>query len=219
MSSISRATIRDTIRFRGDYQNVRKFPNADLNKEIQTKFDKFWQLIEKEHQGWWDKQGDVSTVLNQAYIALPADCWVLKAVDRMDGTEPNEMAKVGVAARNRFGTSASQPLAYRRSSRGLELYPTPNGVYTLRITYAPYAPTLDEGTGRDWYTGWEDYVIESVLLELDTREGKPLGDRIAKIAAYEKQVKDGVDNTNAQEPDYLVLRERLPTDPYDDGIL
>lgn len=205
-TAITRATILATIRFRGDCQNVRKFPSADLYKEMQTAFGQFYQLVEQCNEGWWDTQANVSTVASQAYIAAPADAWIVKAVDRMDGTTPVPLMKVGISQRNHFGTSTGKPVAYRMSARGLELYQTPGAIYTLRVTYAPLAPEIGD-TAREYYTGWEDYVIEKTLLELAQREGKPLDVHMKKLGAIEAMVKAGASNRDGQEPDYLVLRE------------
>lgn len=219
MTAIARSTIRDTVRFRGDYTNVRKFTPADLNREIQRAFDKFWRIVADTHQGWWDTQGTVTTTINQAYVAAPTDSWRIQAVDILIGTEYVPLLQVGLEARNRYGSTASQPLGYRLSARGLELYPTPNLAYTLRVHYTPKPATLDESTLREWYTGWEDYIIEGVLFQLDKRERKPLGDRIETLKAVEAALRAGANEHRSQEPEYLVIREYDDFDPYNDGLL
>jgi hypothetical protein len=214
MSAIARSTLRDTIRKSGGYENVRKFNNDFLNTKIQSAFAKFWQLVAKEHKGYWDTDSTVATVANQAYVALPATCWTIQAIDLLDsnGKVTQRLAQVGIDARTRYEDTGSEPCAYRRSARGVELYPPPSAVLTLKVYYTPFAPTLDEDTTREWYNGWEELVVEYVLLELDKREGKPLADRLETIKMMETQVKDGVEQSNQQEPEYLVLREF-----FDDG--
>lgn len=207
MSAINRATLRATIRLRGDYSNVRRFPDTYLNTEIQTAFGKFYQLVADTHEGWWDTQGALSTVNAQPYVAMPADCWRAQALDILCGSEYTEMPQIGLGDRNRYGASTARPVAYRTSSRGFELYPTPNAVYTLRLNYTPKAPDLDESTTHEWYNGWEDFVIEAVLLELATREGQPLGDRVAKLKMAGDAITAGASERRSQEPEYLCLRE------------
>lgn len=217
MSAISRATLRSTIRLRGDYTNVRRFSNDYINTEIQTAFNHFWRIVDEAHQGWWDTQGTVPTVASTAYVALPSDAKVVKGVDRLDGGEYIEMPQVGINDRNRFGVSTGKPVAHRLSSRGIELHPTPNAVYTIRVVYTPKPPTLDESTAREWYDGWEDYIIEKVLMELDDRERKPLNDRMVKLEAAEKALRASSGQRRQSEPEYLVLREYSDIDPYNDG--
>ena len=219
MAAISRATLRSTIRSRGDYTNVRRFPTDYLHNEIQNAFDDFWRIVNEAHQGWWDTEGAMVTVANQAYAALPSDAKVIKAIDRLDGGEYIEMPQVSLGERNRYGSSTGKPLAYRLSARGAEVYPTPDAVYTLRAIYTPKPSTLDENTAREWYDGWENYVIEKVLLELDSREKLPLTDRLTKLAAAEKALRASTNERRQQEPEYLRLREYDTLDIYDDGIL
>ncbi len=218
MASVSRATIRETIRFLGDFKNVRRFANADLNTEIQRKFDRVWAIVDEANEGWWDTEGTVTTVASTAYRALPTTAKTVKGVDILDGGEYKELAQVGLSARNRYGTSTGRPVAYRLSSRGLELYPTPNAVYTLRVTFTPKPDTLDESTEREWYEAWEEYIIAGVIVELKTREGMPLGDFLTRFDAAEKALRASTSRRRQQEPEYLVLREH-GSDPYDDGIL
>ncbi len=217
MSEISRAQIRSTIRTRGDYTNVRRFSNADLNAEIQTAFGHFWRIVDEAHQGWWDTSGTVTTVAGQEYVALPATAKVVKGVDRLDGTEYVEMAQVGIDARNRFGNSTGKPVAFRLSGRGLELHQTPDAAYTLRVMFSPKAPQLTESEAREWYDGWEDFVIEKVLFELDSREGKSLNDRLVKLDRAEAALRASTNARRQSEPEYLVLREYSGHDPFDDG--
>jgi hypothetical protein len=144
MSTIDLATLREVIRFRGDYQNVRKFPNSFVNREIQKSFGEFYALVDSTHEGWWDTDSTVTTVADQAYIALPPQTWRVKAVDRLDGSDYLELRQIGLADRNKYDSSHSEPLAYRLSARGIELYPTPEQAYTLRVLYTPIAPALQE---------------------------------------------------------------------------
>lgn len=218
MSAITRATLRATIRTRGDYTNTRRFTNDYLNKEIQTAFGHFWRIVDEAHQGWWDTEGTATTVANTAYIALPSTCKVVKGIDRLDGGEYQPLRQVGIDDRNRFGTGTGKPVAFRLSARGVELYKTPDTAYTLRVLFTPKAPTLSETLAREWYDGWEDYVIEKVLYELDSREQRPLNDRLVKLEAAEKALRASTNQRRQQEPEYLPLRELGNLDPYVDGI-
>lgn len=219
MTAFSRSELRAIIRKRGDYTSIRRFDNDYLNNEIQTAFGHFRRIVDEAHQGWWDTEGNVTTTASVAFVALPTDCKVVKGIDRVDGSDRVEMAQVGLDQRNRYGSSTDKPLAFRLSSRGLELYPTPNAVYTLRVIYTPKPPQISENTQYDYYDGWEDYVIEKVLFELDSREGKSLNDRAAKLDMAEKALRASSNQRRQSEPEYLRLREYSDIiDPYDDGV-
>ena len=220
MTAKSRAEIRSQIRLRGEYTNVRRFTPEYLNTEIQTAFNRFWGIVEEAHQGWWDTEGTIATVASQAFIALPTDAKVIKGIDRLDGGDYEPLSQIGLEDRHRFGGSGTgKPIAYRLSARGVELYKTPSRAYTLRVFYTPKPPQLTENEQREWFDGWEDFVIEKVLYELDSREGKPMNDRETKLAAAEKALRSSANARRQQEPEYLALRELSDLDPYGDGIL
>lgn len=219
MAALTLEEIEKQIRFRGDYQNLKKFPRDDVRKLIQQAFKKFWQIVAKAHTGYWDTETTFPTVANQAFVALPSDVWSLLALDRLESNEYVTMHQVPLSERNRYGSSTGKPLAYRTSARGLELYPTPDTVYTLRVTYTPKAPDLAVSQPREYYNGWEEYIIESVLLVLDGREKLPLDARKAAIKDIVDMVIDGANEHRAQEPEYLNLRELGDFDPFRDGVL
>lgn len=218
MSALTLADIRAQCRFRGDFQNVRKFPDADINALIQKGFQAFWQLVANIHEGYWDTSGNVTTTASTAYVALPSDAWRVLGVDLYDGSEPDELSQVGVSDRNKFGVNTGKPVGYRLTSRGIDLYPTPDAAYTLRVVYTPIAPQLAESQPREFYLGWEEYVIEWALFKLDERNGRPLGDRIKALEMIEAQVRSGIVERRSQEPDYLRLREYYYIDPYDEVL-
>jgi len=207
MSAIDLATLRQIVRFRGDYQNVRKFPDADLDREIQGAFGEFYELVADTNEGWWDASAQVTTVSGQDYVALPADAWRVHGIDLLDSGDWVELLQVGRADRNRFGTDTDEPEAYRLTARGIDLMPTPNAVYTLRVTYTPTAPALQEAQPREWYNGWDEYVVTAALLRLDQREQRPVNERVGILDRLKQRVIAGASRRRGQEPDYLPLRE------------
>lgn len=211
------AEIRNAVRFRGDYSNTRKFSDVDLNNEIQKSFAEFYELVDSVNEGWWDTQGTVTTTANVAYVALPTGTWRVHAVDRLDGTVYESMDQVGRSLRNAYDNSTGKPQAYRLTARGIDLLPTPDAVYTIRVLYTPTAPLLVESQPRDFLNSWDDFVIVSTLLKLDAREQRPLNDRLTVLAALEARIKAGASQRKQQEPEYLNLREGFG-DFWDDEV-
>lgn len=197
------------VRFRGDYKNVRQFPTVDVKREIQLAFGSFYQIVADTHQGWWDTQAEFPCVAQQAFIAPPKalGVWRVQGLDILEGTEWREVTQVPTSYRNTFTNTYDQPTGYRTSARGLELYPPPNSAYQLRLLYTPKAPELKDSEPREWFNGWEDYVIEKALWALDKRERKPLGDREKALAEAEAVLRSGAGQRRQQEPEYLNLRE------------
>lgn len=217
MAELTLAQIRQTIRDRGDYQNTRKFTNTFLDTLAQQAFGKFWQLVDSTHSGWWDTDTTTTTTNNVAFVATPTNCWKVNGVDILDG-EYRELRQVSRTERNRYSSVTDKPSAYYLSSRGIELLATPNAAYTLRVLYTPRAPALAESQPREWFNGWEEYVIVSVLCVLDEREGSPhLRDRKETLVEIEKSVRQGAGERRQQEPEYINLRENASLDPWYDG--
>lgn len=214
----SLADIRNRIRFRGDFQNRQKFPDSDINTEIQTAFGAFWQVVDEENQGWWDDYLTVTSVVAQDYIALPSTVWSIKNVKRVEGSQLIDVDQIAATRRSRYSGSPSRPTGYFNTSRGLELVPAPDAAYDFRILYTPRAPKLSEDVKREWYNGWDDYVVACVILELARREMRPLGDYETKVQMAEKTLRTGAGKRREQEPEYLNLREGWSGDSWDDGI-
>lgn len=219
MTAYNRSDLRTMIREDGDYQNVRRFPDAYLNVRIQRAFGAFWEAIADTHQGWWDTEGDIATVASQQYIALPSDCWRVQGIDLIESGEKYPLAQIGLSDRHRYGSSTGKPSAYRTSSRGIELYQTPDAIYTLRVNYTPLAPALSDGSSREWYNGWEEFVVEHVKYQIAKRERMPLKDHLESLGEILGRITRGAGERRSQEPEYLKLREYDSLDLYDDGVI
>jgi len=200
------ADIMATVRFRGDFRNTVRFPDANVTTEIQAAWTELYELIADTNEGYWDVDATVITTASQPYVLLPVDAWRIHGLDRLDGTEWIPMHPIGASARAKFSTQAGQPIAYRLTARGADLFETPDSAYTLRVTYTPIAPVL--GSGREFYNGWEEYVIYGALIRL------ALNEQSERVSGWQQQldfqrarITRGASQRKAQEPDYLPLRD------------
>lgn len=194
------------VRFRGDYQNKIKFSDSDVNGEIQTAFQKFWQIVDDTNEGWCVIEDTVTTTSGTQFVGLPEDCWRVRGIDILISGEYEKLDRIGLESRNAYGADTDQPEAYRLSFRGIELYPTPDAAYTLRVTYSPFAPSLAAALRREWFNGWDDYVINCALVELHRREGDPrLNDRIAAMDRAAAVVQSGAAKRDSTGVEYLPL--------------
>lgn len=209
MATVTLASIRTTVRERADIPQSRKFTDAYVDAEIQTAWAELHELIEDENEGYWDKDTTVATVANQAYVALPADCWKVKGIDILDGGEYRELRQIQIGERNRYGSTTDEPDAYRLTERGADLFPTPNAVYTLRVTYARVVTPLS-GSSVTVPNEWHDYVIWSTIIKISTSEERPTDGYETQLAKAVARITKGVSKRRQQEPEYLVLREAGP---------
>jgi hypothetical protein len=203
MASFSLAQILAAVRYRGDFRDTIRHPNDSVTVEIQAAFAEFYELVASVNEGYWDTSATLSTVANQGYVALPADAWQVRGIDFYDGTNFRELAQIGISERNRYGSTTDEPRAYLLTARGADLFPTPNAVYTLRVTYTPSAPTLS--AARDFYNGWEEYVIFGALARLEMNEERANAWQ-AQLDRQAMRIKGGASHRRAQEPEYIPLR-------------
>jgi hypothetical protein len=143
MSTRYLSDLVQTVRDRGDYRNPVKFTDEIITREVQAAFAELYQIITGVNEGYFDTTATLTTTANVAYVALPSDSWRVRAIDRIDSSGcPVLLDQVGIDQRNRYGITASCPVAYRLTARGVDLYPTPDQAYTLRLLYTPSAPDL-----------------------------------------------------------------------------
>jgi hypothetical protein len=200
------ADIISIVRFRGDMRNTVRFPDANLTTEIQAAFAEGYETVVSTNSGFYDTTGNVTTTNNVAFTALPADAWITRAIDRVDGNDFVPMPRIGIKDRNRYGTTLGKPGAHRLSARGIEMYPTPDATYTLRVTYTPVAPTLDT-TAREFYNSWEEFTVFGALVRLYDNTGRDSGPWRLGLEQQRARVIAAASERDSSGPELLNLRE------------
>ncbi len=205
MATKTLAEILEIVRFRGDFRNVQRFPTANVNAEIQAAWTELYELVADTNEGYFDTSATAATTAGTAFVAGPSDMWRVRGVDRLDGSDYIPLDQVGIDDRNRFGSTTDEPSAYRLTARGIDLYPTPGAIYTLRVTYTPTAPVLS--AAREYFNGWEEYVIYGALIRLTLNQQRTGGDWERQLAMARERITRGASQRKAAEPEYLALRE------------
>lgn len=194
------------LRNRGDARNTVRFPDAYLTGELQAAFAEGYELIVEQNEGFFDTTGNVSTTANVAFVALPATTWIVRAVDRLENTDYVPLPRVGIKDRNRYGPTLGRPIAHRLTARGIDLYPTPDAVYTIRVTYTPVVPTLDS-TAREYYNNWEEYTIFGALIRLYENQNRDASGWQKQLDRTAARMVKASSVRNASGPEYLNLRQ------------
>lgn len=194
------------VRFRGDFRNTVRFPDASITPEIQAAWGELYELIADTNEGYWDTDTQIATTTSQSYVELPSDSWRIRGIDRLDGSDYIGLAQVGISDRNRFSSSTDRPCAYRLSARGAELYPTPNAEYTLRLTYTPVVPAL--GLEQfSFFNDWQEFVVFGALVRLTLNEERDAGAWQQQFEIQRMRITRGASQRKAQEPEYLMLHD------------
>lgn len=204
MASISLSTLRTRIRVLGSYANSRIFTDAVLTVFVNEAIGEYRDLLDERWEGYHDKTGTVSTVANTATVAVPADFLKARAVDRLDDGRYMPLTKIQIRQTYAYEGVRDKPLAYMQVGANLELFPTPNAVYTLRLRYVPAMTALSADVDTiDVPNGWEDFIIHTALLKCDEREEKPTGERLAAIERARQRIIRAAEDRNVAEPDYV----------------
>ena len=199
--------IRNIVRFRGDLRNTTRFPNADIDKEIQAAFGEGYELVANTNEGYYITEETVLTTANQRHVVLPTCTWKTHAVDRLDGDQYIPVQRIGIKDRNRFSATAGKPEGHRLTKRGIELYPTPDAIYTLRLTITPTAPLLSDDVSEEFYNGWEEYTIFGALVRLYLNQNRDASEWERQLQKQAARLSVVPSERNATGPEYLNLYE------------
>lgn len=204
MTAITLATLRTRIRALGDYENSTKVTAAFLDPIINEAIGDYCDLLDERWEGYRDKTGTVPTVANTATIALPADFLKARAVDVLDGTRYIPLRRLQLKDVYAYDDQRERPIGYLHVGANLELFPTPNAVYTIRLRYVPSATVLvADGDSIDIPNGWEGFVIYTALAKVDDKEERDLSQRLAMIDRYRARIERAAADRNTAEPEYL----------------
>jgi len=198
------------VRVEGDYNRSTVFTDAILTRWINQAIAKVYNLLAAQDPDLYATEGSLSTVAAQDYVALPSDFYKLLRLDieTSSGTY-SRLFKYALVEENNYQdiiSSATTESRYRYHVQAskLKLKPTPTVVDTLRIVYVPSVTDLVSGLDTfDGINGYEDLVVQYVLLRCDLREEKPIGERAQVIQQYESAILSAEDARDEAEPHLL----------------
>ena len=150
----------------------------------------------------------VSTIAGTATAGLPADYQRLISV-RIAGLPLDQETPVNFHAR--WGSSANaQPVGYSIENGVLRLGPTPDGVYTVLMTYMKDITPLSEINPSNWVLAdHADLYIYGALLQAEAYLSND-----ARLALWKFAFEEAIDEVNKQGVRYMnsgsSLRLRSP---------
>jgi hypothetical protein len=204
VTALTLATIRSRVRTLGDYANSAVFTDAFINEQVNDAVGDYCDLLDQTWEGYRDTTGTVTTTANVATVSLPTDFLKARAVDLLDGGRYYPLRRYQISQAYGYDLQTERPLGYIQRANVLELFPTPNAVYTIRLRYIPAASVLvNNADSIDVPNGWEGFIIHTALLKLDEREERPLQDRLNIIDRYRQRIVAAANDRNTAEPEYL----------------
>lgn len=207
MTAITLATLRTRARQLGDYENSTVFTDAVMTPWVNEAIGDYFDLLDEHFDGYRDTTGTVTTTAGVATVALPAAFLKARAVDILDGGTYRQLRRFQPSGQTLgFDGSTGRPVGYLHVGTNLELFPTPDAAYTIRLRYVPAMTALSaDGDSIDVPNGWEGFIIHSILLRCDEREERSLTDRKDSIERYRARIVRASQNRNTAEPAYLPM--------------
>lgn len=193
-----------------DYVNSTVFTSAVVNRFINEAMAELYEIVSSQHEGHFDTTATVVTAAGVQTVNLPSDFYDLRALDRQIDTAGeqhvplrriNLMQTYGLQGR---GKPQGYMLHGGTAPGTVRLWPIPDGVYTLRVTYEPLFDQLEDDTDSfDFRNGWEDLVIQSARMRMAAEEERPFDATILERA--QQRIVTSANKRNSAEPDYLTL--------------
>jgi hypothetical protein len=215
MPTVNLATLRTSIATLGDVVNSPVFTAAFLNEWINRALEEFHEFVVDAWEGYYDKTDETTaTAQGTQEYNLPADFFRLRLLERKLGQyEYFPLRRLTLIETSRFrdtGTPRGYML-YGASGGGLpgrlRLFPIPDGVYTIRLTYIPIAKQLvADGDSYDFLPGGDEFVICKVLRRVAEREERPIAEWVDGADRAANRIRAMVPRRDSAEPEYLVPR-------------
>lgn len=199
--SVTLDTLRNRVRFLGDFENSRIVTDERLDEIINANVRKVWDLLlrHRPEQYITEQSGNPATAANDATVTLAADFYRLRKVEWLDGSRYRRLRPINVSVAHRWSTAGS-PCGYRIQGNELVIVPTPNAVYSLRIYYLPaFAALVEDDDEFDGINGYEDLVIALSIVDLKLRESMPFGEWMGRAEKLTRELIDAAE-LDAGEP-------------------
>lgn len=210
MPSFTLTNLLARLRRKGNYPNTGNHPASPisdtfLTEELNAAIGEYENILDDRWEGYRDKTGTVNTVANTATVALPADFKRLRSRPWIaSGDVPCPLHRLNADQTHVFYNQRDRPCGYLFSGANLELFATPNAVYTINLRYTPTATVLSSGSDTiSIPNGWERYVIDLALLAVDQQQQRSVQDRLGILERLRQEVVDAAGDRNVAEPEVI----------------
>lgn len=208
MPAFTLIQLREAVRTKGDYPSSAVMTDAFVTQAINEALAELVELVSDQFQGYYDTTSTVVTVAGTQTVNLPSTMLNLRALDRQIATDRHTpLSRISLTQSYAYqgrGAPRAYTLHGGTAPGTIRLFPVPDAVYTLRVTFESLFTALSaDGDSFDFRNGWEEYVHQAALLRLDAREERPLGDRMALIERAKERIIRSASKRNSAEPEYL----------------
>jgi hypothetical protein len=211
MKTATLITMRDRVRFLGDFPNSRRITDAVITAELNNAIEDTWNILTRARPDYYTKEQAPSTVAGVATVALAPDFYKLRKVEINVGADrPLKMSAINLNETHRI-SSSGLPRWYRLQGSNLTLYPTPAAVYAMRVFYLPiFADLVNDADTFDGINGFEEHAIIGAVYKIKIREQMPAEEWFRELQRLEKDARSNSSDLDEGQPFYLSGGERTP---------
>ena len=193
------AELRTECRQRTEMEGSTFVADAELTRYLNQSIAKLHgKLVRAYGDQYFRTASTVSTVAGTDTVVLPTTFFRLLGVDVVIGGITQSLEPIDWSRRADYANvgavwSAGYPIVYSIGASGgkLQLYPVPNGVYSLTMHYIPHATVLASDSDTfDGYSGWEHYVVLDTCIAMLAKEESDTKDLRLERDDVEKQIDD-----------------------------
>lgn len=205
MTTFTAAALLDRVRKEGDYENSTVLTDAVMLPWLSAAHGEYCDLLDEEWAGYRDTTATLTATAGSATLALPNDFLKARALHLLHGNlyralDPFEPTHQVLG----YDDARGVPVGYLHVGASVELYPTPDAAYTLRLRYVPAAPALTSTSDTiDVPNGWEDFHVAKVLMKAAKRDERPLSEDLAIVDRVRARVRQAASQRNVTGPRYL----------------
>lgn len=187
--------LRTECRQRTEMEGSTFIADAELTRYLNQSIAKLYgKLVRAYGEQYFRSVSVVSTGAGSDTVALPTTFFKLLGVDVTIGgivqsLEPLDWSRRAEYANVGAVWASGYPIVYAIQPAKLQLYPTPNGVYSLSMHYIPHAVVLvSDSETLDGYSGWEHYVVLDTCIAMLAKEESDTKDLRLERDDIEKQI-------------------------------
>lgn len=173
--------------------------NAELNSYINASVAELYDLILSAYDSDYYLTSTNPTVTGGSNeVSLPADFYKLKAVEKQNGSNWENIHKFNFNDRNKGG------LRYRIRKDKLTFTDNLSSGDVIRIWYSPKATTLSlDADTFDGVNNWEEYVVIDAAIKMLTKEESDTSTLMSQKQAIGSRIMAMSDDRDAGEPDSI----------------
>lgn len=202
------AELRAEVRGRADIENDPHVTDAEITRYVNQSIAALHGLLVQASEDDFTATQTITTVAGTSGYALGATFYKLISVEATINGFIRQLdrwtwAEHAVYRNASTWSLVSQPISYRLvGADAIEFRPTPDGVYTVVVYFAPAAVQLAaDGDTYDGRDGWEEWVVLDSAIKAKTKSEESVTDLVRERAEVMARIMVAFGTKDQARPD------------------